>query len=120
MISTAAVQRIPPAWLDQMSAGGTILTPLATPFGSTPWPAALRRPRRRRGPPAVAAVNFMPVRGQRGHRQWRDLGWFRFPDCASSLTTTARHPNSEVTPARPLHDGAVPTYRLSASSDRYH
>ncbi|MGA5199522.1 protein-L-isoaspartate O-methyltransferase family protein, partial [Streptomyces exfoliatus] len=34
LISTAAVQRIPPAWLDQMSTDGTILTPLATPFGS--------------------------------------------------------------------------------------
>ncbi|WP_226048767.1 hypothetical protein [Streptomyces rimosus] len=80
MISTAAVQRIPPAWLDQMSAGGTILTPLATPFGSDALALLRCDGHGAAEGRLVAAVNFMPVRGQRGHRQWRDLGWFRFPD----------------------------------------
>lgn len=80
LISTAAVQRIPPAWLDQMSAGGTILTPLATPFGSDALALLRCDGHGAAEGRLVAAVNFMPVRGQRGHRQWRDLGWFRFPD----------------------------------------
>ncbi len=34
----------------------------------------------------------MPVRGQPGHRRWRDLGRFRFPD----LHITADHNGQDI------------------------
>ncbi|RSO21610.1 hypothetical protein DMH15_34915 [Streptomyces sp. WAC 06725] len=60
-----------------------------------------RRRRRGTGPPArapydrlnsTAAANYMPVRGQPGHRRWRDLGRFRFPD----LHITADHNGQDI------------------------
>ncbi|CAM5527957.1 MULTISPECIES: methyltransferase domain-containing protein [Streptomyces] len=92
LISTAAVQRIPPAWLDQMSTDGTILTPLATPFGSDALALLRCDGHGAAEGRLVAAVNFMPVRGQRGHRRWRDLGWFRFPD----LHVTVDHDGQDI------------------------
>ncbi|MER5888869.1 methyltransferase domain-containing protein [Streptomyces sp. NPDC001941] len=75
LVSTAAVRRVPPAWLHQVRPGGTVLTPLDTPFGSD----ALARltvtsPGRAEGT-LVEPVAFMKLRGQRTRRSYGELGW---------------------------------------------
>ncbi|GAA0612168.1 methyltransferase domain-containing protein [Streptomyces crystallinus] len=80
LISTACVRQIPPAWLEQMRPGGTILTPLATPFGDDALALLVADRQGHARGRLVAAVNFMRVRSQRERRPWRDLGWPRLTD----------------------------------------
>ncbi|WP_369383204.1 methyltransferase domain-containing protein [Streptomyces sp. cg36] len=80
LISTACVQQIPPAWLEQMRPGGTILTPVATPFGDDALALLTTDGHGHASGRLVAAVSFMRLRSQREPRPWRDLGWPRLPD----------------------------------------
>ncbi|GGP78680.1 MULTISPECIES: methyltransferase domain-containing protein [Streptomyces] len=80
LISTACVQRIPPAWLEQVKPGGVILTPVATPFGDDALTLLTVDDVGHAKGRLVAAVRFMRVRSQRQRRPWRELGWPRLPD----------------------------------------
>lgn len=80
LISTACVQQIPPAWMEQMQPGGTILTPVATPFGDDALALLVADGQGHASGQLVAAVSFMRTRSQRKPRPWRELGWPRLPD----------------------------------------
>ncbi|WP_371656467.1 MULTISPECIES: methyltransferase domain-containing protein [unclassified Streptomyces] len=75
IISTAAVRRIPQAWLDQAAPGAVIITPFNGPFGHD---ALLRLVADGNGGAQgrlVTGVAFMKVRGQREERPYSELGW---------------------------------------------
>ncbi|MFE7114313.1 methyltransferase domain-containing protein [Streptomyces sp. NPDC057654] len=91
ILSTACVQQIPPCWLEQLRPGGTLLTPLATPYGCDALARLTGDGQGRAHGRLVAAVNFMRVRGQRGPRPWRENGWFTFADLAISADTDGQH-----------------------------
>ncbi|MGW4893030.1 methyltransferase domain-containing protein [Kitasatospora sp. NPDC004240] len=67
--STAAVQRVPLAWLEQTRPGGVIVTPWGTPYANA---GLLRLVVGERGDPShgrfVGDVSFMWMRAQRPHR----------------------------------------------------
>lgn len=80
VLSTVAVRRVPQAWLDQTTAGGTILTPLDTPFGHE---ALLRLVADGKGGAEghlVTGVSFMKTRAQRPRRPYAELGWPAWTD----------------------------------------
>ncbi|MFC0844147.1 methyltransferase domain-containing protein [Streptomyces noboritoensis] len=75
IISTAAVRRVPQAWLDQAAPGAVIVTPLNGPFGHD---ALLRLVADGDGGAEgrlVTGVAFMKVRGQRDELPYDELGW---------------------------------------------
>ncbi|MFI5528597.1 methyltransferase domain-containing protein [Kitasatospora sp. NPDC051853] len=67
--STAAVQHVPPAWLEQTHPGGVIVTPWGTPYANA---GLLRLVVGEDGEPShgrfVGNVSFMWMRAQRPHR----------------------------------------------------
>ncbi|KOU50139.1 rRNA adenine N-6-methyltransferase family protein [Streptomyces sp. WM6378] len=75
IISTAAVQEIPQAWLDQAAPGAIVVAPLHGPFGHD---ALLRLVADGQGGGTgrlVTGVAFMKMRGQRADRSFAELGW---------------------------------------------
>ncbi|MEU5436446.1 protein-L-isoaspartate(D-aspartate) O-methyltransferase [Streptomyces sp. NPDC020719] len=86
IIATGSVYRVPPAWLKQLSAGGVLVMPVATPFGTD---ALLRLVGDGQGGAAgrfVGAVAFMRLRGQREPGPWSVYGWGRLPDYGMTLS----------------------------------
>ncbi|GAA2418251.1 protein-L-isoaspartate O-methyltransferase [Streptomyces mauvecolor] len=87
IITTGSVYRIPPAWPNQLSAGGVLVVPVATPFGTD---ALLRLVADGKGGATgrfVGAVAFMRLRGQREPEPWSAYGWGRLPDYGMTLST---------------------------------
>ncbi|MFD9630032.1 methyltransferase domain-containing protein [Streptomyces violascens] len=80
LISTACVREIPAAWMEQVRAGGIIVTPIATPFGTDALAQLTADGTGHATGRLVTAVDFMFVRSQRAFRPWRELGWPRLPD----------------------------------------
>ncbi|MET9291035.1 methyltransferase domain-containing protein [Streptomyces sp. NPDC003077] len=79
ILSTVAVRRVPPAWPEQLRAGGVLLTPLDTPYGHA---ALCRMVGDGRGGAAgrlVKGVFFMVARGQREQPTFRESGWPLYP-----------------------------------------
>lgn len=75
IISTAAVRRVPQAWLDQAAPGAVVITPLNGPFGHD---ALLRLVADGEGGGQgrlLTGVAFMKMRGQREERPYSELGW---------------------------------------------
>ncbi|MFK8906663.1 methyltransferase domain-containing protein [Streptomyces sp. YS-3] len=75
IISTAAVRRVPQAWLDQAAPGAVVVTPLNGPFGHD---ALLRLVADGEGGARgrlVTGVAFMKMRGQRDELPYAELGW---------------------------------------------
>ncbi|MET9291011.1 methyltransferase domain-containing protein [Streptomyces sp. NPDC003077] len=80
LISTVGVRRIPLAWLDQVRAGGVLVTPLDTPFGQDALAYLECDGHGGAQGNLVTALLFMKARGQRQPVPWRTLGWPRLPD----------------------------------------
>ncbi|MGW1411867.1 methyltransferase domain-containing protein [Streptomyces sp. NPDC002403] len=75
IVATASVRHIPPAWIQQLRPGGTLLAPLDSPLGCD---LLVRLEADGNGMAAgdfVAQVEFMRLRGQRERRSYADLGW---------------------------------------------
>ncbi|MFD9793619.1 methyltransferase domain-containing protein [Streptomyces sp. NPDC059070] len=75
IIATASVRRIPPAWIAQLAPGGTLVVPLASPFGCdlTVRLTAVGDGRVTGRP--VATVEYMRLRGQRVPEVGQSYGW---------------------------------------------
>ncbi|MGW7517824.1 methyltransferase domain-containing protein [Streptomyces sp. NPDC054796] len=86
IISTACVTQIPAAWVRQLSPGGVLLTPLATPLGMDGLARLEADGQGGARGHLVAGVNFMLLRSHRTRRSWKELGW-RWPNF--HLTATA-------------------------------
>ncbi|MEU7229974.1 rRNA adenine N-6-methyltransferase family protein [Streptomyces chrestomyceticus] len=86
LLSTVAVREIPPAWLRQVTPGGLVITPLATPMHCDAL--AWLRPDGQGGGGGglIDTVYFMKTLSQRPRKPWRELGWPRWPDWSLTVT----------------------------------
>ncbi|MBB5940315.1 rRNA adenine N-6-methyltransferase family protein [Streptomyces zagrosensis] len=75
IVSTAAVRTIPPAWLCQVRHGGTILTPIDTPYGHDALLTLTCDGAGSATGHLIKPVAFMKLRGQRHQPPWENLGW---------------------------------------------
>lgn len=75
IISTAAVREVPRPWLEQLAAGGVLLTPIDTPFGCDGLARLVGDGRGEAQGHLVGGVSFMKTRGQRERRSYGELGW---------------------------------------------
>ncbi|MEV0604516.1 methyltransferase domain-containing protein [Streptomyces sp. NPDC050315] len=91
LLSTACVQRVPTAWIQQVRAGGRILTPLTTPLGTDALLSLTTDGAGGATGHLLTAVNFMLLRSQRERRPWKELGWPRLADFHVRIDHDGQH-----------------------------
>nr|WP_157169323.1 methyltransferase domain-containing protein [Streptomyces typhae] len=75
IVATASFRALPQALIDQLWPEGVLLAPLDSPFQCDGLVRLVADGGGRASGRFVGAVDFMPVRGQRVHRSYAEVGW---------------------------------------------